>query len=94
MTAPLDFPAPFKHGGRLVWDRHAIENYKRALLGLPPLDRDPLAPIIFVTARQLSAELPFGRRTLGRRVKGRTLGEVAGNGARSERASTLEAVGG
>jgi hypothetical protein len=53
-----------------VWERFAIENYKRALIGLPPLKRDSEEPIKLVTAKQLADELPFGRRTLGRRVKG------------------------
>jgi hypothetical protein len=29
-----------------------------------------------VTARTLTAELPYGRRTIGRRVKGRIQGEA------------------
>jgi hypothetical protein len=70
-----EFPAPIRHAGRLVWDRHGIENYKRALIGLPPLGRDPEAPIKLVTAKQLADELPFGRRTLGRRVRGRVQAE-------------------
>jgi hypothetical protein len=75
-TTLPEFPAPFRHAGRLVWDRHDTENFKRALIGLPPLERDSNAPIVFVTARQLADELPFGRRTLGRRVKGRIQGEA------------------
>jgi hypothetical protein len=75
MTMHPDFPAPFRHGGRLVWDRHSTENYKRSLMGLPPVERDPQAPIVFVTAKQLADELPYGRRTLGRRVKGRVQAE-------------------
>ncbi len=66
-----EVPAPHRINGRLVWDRFEIENYKRALMGLSPIERDPSAPIVFVTAKQLTAELPYGRRTLGRRVKGR-----------------------
>jgi hypothetical protein len=69
-TAP-EVPAPYRHFGRLMWDRHEIENYKRELMRLPPLERDPHAPIVFVTAKQLAEELPYGRRTIGRRVKGR-----------------------
>jgi hypothetical protein len=75
MSTPVDFPSPFRHAGRLMWDRHDIENYKRSLIGLPPHERDSNAPIVFVTARQLADELPYGRRTLGRRVKGRIQGE-------------------
>jgi hypothetical protein len=76
MSTFNDFPAPFRHGGRLVWDRHDIENYKRSLMGLAPVERDPQAPIVFVTAKQLADELPYGRRTLGRRVKGRVQDEL------------------
>ena len=71
MQDKVEFPAPFRHGGRLVWDRLAIENHKRALMGLPLIERDPQAPIVLVTAKQLATELPYGRRTLGRRVAGR-----------------------
>jgi hypothetical protein len=69
-TSP-DFPAPFRLNGRLLWDRFDVENYKRGLMGLPSVERDPQAPITFVSAKQLTAELPYGRRTLGRRVKDR-----------------------
>jgi hypothetical protein len=61
----------------LVWVRHDIENYKRALIGLSPLNRDPTAPIVFVTSKQLAEEFPYSRRTLGRRIKGRVQGEAA-----------------
>ena len=76
MSNVSNFPAPFRHAGRLVWDRHDIENYKRALMGLPRLERDPHTPILFVTAKQLAEELPYGRRTIGRRVKGRVQDEA------------------
>jgi len=68
-TSTPELPAPFRHSGRLMWDRHEVENFKRALMGLAPLERDPHAPIVFVTAKQLTSELPYGRRTLGRRVR-------------------------
>jgi hypothetical protein len=71
MTTTPEFPAPFRLNGRLVWDRHEVENHKRRLLGLTPLERDPNAPIVFVSAKQLVDELPFGRRTLGKLVEGR-----------------------
>ncbi len=79
MSTSLDFPAPFRHAGRLMWDRHEIENYKRVLMGLAPLERDPHATIVFVSAKQVSSELPLGRRTLGRRVRGRVqvVGEMS-----------------
>ncbi len=66
-----EFPAPFRRNGRLIWDRFDIENEKRRMLGLRPLERDPSKPIEFVTAQQLAREFPFGRRTIGRLVKGR-----------------------
>jgi hypothetical protein len=66
----LEFPAPIRDRGRLIWDRHDIENYKRSLLGLPPLERDPNASIVFVTAKQISEELPYGRRTIAVESKG------------------------
>ena len=75
MSTSLDFPAPFRLNGRLLWDRFDVEQYKRSLMGLPLLERDPQAPITFVSAKQLTAELPYGRRTLGRRVKGRVQAE-------------------
>jgi hypothetical protein len=75
MSEAPEFPAPFRLAGRLVWDRYAVENYKRSLMGLPLVERDPTAPITFVSARQLTEELPFGRRTIGRRVKGRIQAE-------------------
>jgi hypothetical protein len=75
-TSPdFPFPSPFRLNGRLMWDRYAIESYKRALMGLPLVERDPQAPITFVSAKQLTSELPYGRRTLGRRVKGRVQAE-------------------
>jgi hypothetical protein len=73
-TSP-DFPSAFRLNGRLMWERHGIENYKRILMGLEPVERDPQTPITFVSAKQLTEELPFGRRTLGRRVKDRVKAE-------------------
>ena len=75
MSTSPDFPAPFRINGRLMWERFGVENYKRGLMGLPSVERDPQAPITFVSAKQLTAELPYGRRTLGRRVKGRVQDE-------------------
>jgi hypothetical protein len=63
------FPTPTRIRGRLFFDRYEIERFKRALLGLPALERDPKAPIELVTANQFSAEIGRHRRTLGRRVK-------------------------
>jgi hypothetical protein len=75
VSTSLDFPAPFRLNGRLMWDRFDVENYKRGLMGLPSVERDLQTPITFVSAKQLTAELPYGRRTLGRRVKGRAQNE-------------------
>jgi hypothetical protein len=77
MSNTPNFPPPFRFNGRLVWDRHEVENHKRALMGIDPIERDPNAPIVFVSAAQLTRELPYGRRTLGRRVQGREQGAPA-----------------
>jgi hypothetical protein len=77
MHITSDFPPSSLIGGRHFFARHEVENYKRKLMGLRPADRDPAAPITFVTAQQLSDELQIDRRTLGRRIRGRVRGEVA-----------------
>jgi hypothetical protein len=69
MSTSPELPAPVRVNGRLMFDRHTFENYKRSLLGLPLLERDPQMPIVLVPAKQAAAELPYGRRTLGRRIK-------------------------
>jgi hypothetical protein len=71
MSKQPDFPPPVRVGGRLFFDRHEIENHKRALMGLSPLGRDESTPIQFATAEQVTSELQIDRRTLGRRVRGR-----------------------
>ena len=71
MDASSEFPRPTRVGNRLMFDRHDVENHKRRLMGLMPVNRDPSAPIVFVTAQQLAGELQVNRRSLGRRVKGR-----------------------
>ena len=76
MAHTLDFPIPVKINGRLFFEELAIENYKRGILGLPPLARDGAARINLVTAKNVAAEFGFGRRTLGRRVKGRVQDEL------------------
>jgi hypothetical protein len=68
MSKEPEFPPPTRIGRRLFFDRHVIENYKRELLGLPLLERDPRAPIELVPALQLSEELGRHRRTIGRRI--------------------------
>ncbi len=72
-----EFPKPIRLRGRLFFDRHPVENYKRALLGLPPLERDPNKPIELLSAKQLKDEIGVNRRTLGRRVAGRVIEESA-----------------
>lgn len=66
-----ELPAPYRRGGRLYFDRHEFENFKRQMIGLAPLERDPSKPIEFIPAPQAATELPYGRRTLGRLVRGR-----------------------
>ena len=74
MSDQADFPIPTRMGGRLFFDRHEVENHKRKLMRLTPIERDAAVPIAFVTAQQISDELQIDRRTLGRRVKGRVRG--------------------
>jgi hypothetical protein len=76
MGAQRDFPIPTSIGGRLFFDRHDVEQYKRLLMGLTPFDRDPAVTIRLATANQICDELQIDRRTLGRRVKGRVRGET------------------
>jgi hypothetical protein len=76
MSEQAEFPFSKRIGGRHFFARHEVENYKRKLMGLTPTDRDPAAPITFVTAQQLSDELQIDRRTLGRRIRGRVRGEA------------------
>ena len=78
MTTLPQFPAPFRMGGKLLWEQFEIENFKRGLIGLEPLERDDSKPIVFMTAQQISAELPYQRRTLGKMIEGRVRGEFPG----------------
>jgi len=68
MSKEPEFPAPTRIRRRLYFDRHEIENYKRRILGLPALERDPKTPIELVAANQVSEELGRHRRTIGRRI--------------------------
>jgi hypothetical protein len=36
MTTLTQFPAPFRMGGKLLWEQFEIENFKRGLIGLDP----------------------------------------------------------
>jgi hypothetical protein len=76
MHTQPEFPAPIRFGGRFRFDAHELENFKRALAGLPAVARDPAAPIRFIDASLVCADLGIHRRTLGRRVKGRIRGEA------------------
>ena len=53
MSEQAEFPISTISGGRHFFARHEVENYKRKLMGLTPIDRDQAAPIMFVTAQQL-----------------------------------------
>ena len=75
MPDSAKFPSPVRFGGRLRFDHHDHENYKRALAGLPAIERDPATPIRFVDANAICADLAIDRRTLGRRVAGRVRGD-------------------
>jgi hypothetical protein len=69
------FPAPSRFGNRLRFDAFEVERFKRELAGLPAVERDPAAPIRFVHANDVCADLAIDRRTLGRRIEGRVLGD-------------------
>ena len=66
MSHQVTLPDYIRQEGRIYFTRTDIENYKRALAGLPPQESD--GPIILVPAPQFAAELGFHRRTLGRRI--------------------------
>lgn len=68
-----EFPAPIRLNGRIFFDDHELENYKRRLLGLPELPRDPSAKIKLRPAAAVAAELGICRRTVGRRIAGRAV---------------------
>lgn len=75
MSDAPEFPIPIRYGGRLKFNVREFENFKRALAGLPILDRDPQEPIRFIAASDVCADLGIDRRTLGRRTRGRVRGE-------------------
>ena len=70
MSTCTDFPAPFRHNGRLVWDKFEWENYKRGMLGLAPLERDPTAAIIFISANSSRQTCPSCAGRLGATSRG------------------------
>ncbi|MDE3176807.1 MAG: hypothetical protein KGM15_11955 [Pseudomonadota bacterium] len=74
-----EFPAPVIINGRLFFEWLAVENHKRALLGLLELPRDPNAPVRLIPAKVVASEFGFGRRTLGRRTLGRRIAKPKHN---------------
>jgi hypothetical protein len=38
MSTLLEFPTPIRFGGRLFFDRHEVENHKRKLMRLAPIE--------------------------------------------------------
>jgi hypothetical protein len=72
MSQDPEFPEPIRRNGRLFFVDRQVENYKRALAGLPLLPDDPNAPIKFRPAASVAADFGFGRRTLGRRIAKRS----------------------
>jgi hypothetical protein len=72
-----DLPTPGRVNGRLYFDRHAVENFKRQLVGLGPVERNPREPITFIDATTVANELGVCRRTVSRLITGRFRGEAA-----------------
>jgi len=65
-TRNARFPSPIKQNGRLYFFRRQLEEYKRALAGLPPEPWNGIDEL--VPATLAAREFGFGRRTLGRRI--------------------------
>jgi hypothetical protein len=63
-----EFPTAIVKHGRKYFLRHQLENYKRALAGLPLIDEGGVSVIELVPAPQAAEELGQSRRTLGRRM--------------------------
>ena len=55
MTVKPEFPTPVDVNGRKFFTRHDLENYKRALAGLPLIQPDNV--IALVPAGQAAVEL-------------------------------------
>lgn len=68
MRDKADFPTPSRMNGRLYFDRYAVENYKRQMVGLGPVERDPRQPIVFIDATTVASEFGVCRRTIGRMI--------------------------
>jgi hypothetical protein len=67
MAAPK-FPKPVHMKGLRLFDRYKLEEFKRALLGLPPIPRDPDKPIELATAATVRSEFGISHSTLDRHV--------------------------
>jgi hypothetical protein len=68
MFASVPFPKIVHQSNRRFVEKHAFENYKRGLAGLPLLERDPLAPIVLIPFRQAYRDLGICEKTLERRI--------------------------
>ena len=62
------FPMPVIVEGRLFFDSLEHENYKRTLVGLSPLPRDPADPIKLLPAAIVQEQCGLSRSTLARRI--------------------------
>ena len=72
-----ELPAPLDMSGRLYFQRSVIEHYKQSLIAWASGAQDPpvyIPPAVeeFVTAEQVARELGVTRRTIGRRIAGRS----------------------
>jgi hypothetical protein len=63
-----DFPTPSLMNSRLYFDRHAAEIFKRQIVGLGSVDRDPRQPIVFIDATTVASEFGACRRTTDRMI--------------------------
>jgi len=78
-----EFPAPIEKNGRKFFIRHQIENYKRSLAGMTLIAEDAVRIVEFVPAQQAADELGVNRRTLGRRMRGKSAGADEGDKGRA-----------
>ena len=80
-----EFPLPIRMNGRLFWQRSKLEVYKQKLISNAigsepaPADKTGLAVESFVPSEQVMKEFGFGRRTLGRRIAGRSVETLPAN---------------
>ena len=78
MSNEPEFPNPIRLRGRLFWRRIELENYKRELISFAAggtVSRGEATPDTIETlvpSDQVVKEFGFGRRTLGRRIAGRS----------------------